>query len=289
MTSHPTPEQLLGAARVAPEHEADLLGLLRAVMADEAARARAEELAAALADQVGRYGERGTVFAPDDADLGPGRGSVPLVALLAVLPEVDRSLRERGIDDGARAATLGEIRRQVEKTVRLTGRPGLSDYSWVETVWRGGFAQLGRLQYELIREGEGWVLNTHIPAEGAMGLDAVRASLARARETMQAAYPEVGPLREAVCHSWLFDRQLPELLPGSNIAAFADLWDITPGESGSGDAEGLYFVFDLPRDASRLDVLLPTLTATSRLQAALLDMWRGGGHLAAGSGRLVFS
>ena len=103
MTSHPTPEQLLGAARVAPEHEADLLGLLRAVMADEAARARAEELAAALADQVGRYGERGTVFAPDDADLGPGRGSVPLVALLAVLPEVDRSLRERGIDDGARA------------------------------------------------------------------------------------------------------------------------------------------------------------------------------------------
>ena len=144
MTSHPTPEQLLGAARVAPEHEADLLGLLRAVMADEAARARAEELAAALADQVGRYGERGTVFAPDDADLGPGRGSVPLVALLAVLPEVDRSLRERGIDDGARAATLGEIRRQVEKTVRLTGRPGLSDYSWVETVWRGGFAQLGR-------------------------------------------------------------------------------------------------------------------------------------------------
>ena len=78
-----------------------------------------------------------------------------------------------------------------------------------------------------------------------MGLDAVRASLARARETMQAAYPEVGPLREAVCHSWLFDRQLPELLP--------------------------------------------TLTATSRLQAALLDMWRGGGHLAVGSGRLVFS
>ena len=103
----------------------------------------------------------------------------------------------------------------------------------------------GSLQYELIREGEGWVLNTHIPAEGAMGLDAVRASLARARETMQAAYPEVGPLREAVCHSWLFDR--------------------------------------------RLDVLLPTLAATSRLQAALLDMWRGGGHLAVGSGRLVFS
>ena len=34
MTSHPTPEQLLGAARVAPEHEADLLGLLRAVMAE---------------------------------------------------------------------------------------------------------------------------------------------------------------------------------------------------------------------------------------------------------------
>jgi hypothetical protein len=289
VTSQDSLAALLSRAAVRPEYESELRSLLGAVLADEAARAHAEELVAALADQVGRYGERGTVFSPGDADLGPERGAVPLMALLAVLPEVDRSLRERGIDDDARAATLGEIRRQVDKTVRLTGRPGLADYSWVETVWRGGFAQLGRLQYELICEDEGWVLNTHIPVEGAMGLDAVRASLARARETMQAAYPEVGPLREAVCHSWLFDRQLPELLPGSNIAAFADLWDITPGESGSGDAEGLYFVFDLPRDASRLDVLLPTLTATSRLQAALLDMWRGGGHLAVGSGRLVFS
>lgn len=104
-------------------------------------------------------------------------------------------------------------------------------------MWRGGFAQLGRLQYELIREDEGWVLNTHIPAEGAMGLDAVRASLARARETMQAAYPRSDRCAGRLRHSWLFDRQLPELLPGSNIAAFADLWDITPGESGSGDAK----------------------------------------------------
>lgn len=271
-----------------PEYESELRSLLGAVLADEAARARAEELVAARPTRWAGTASAGPGASSRATRLGPGRGAVPLMALLAVLPEVDRSLRERGIDDDARAATLGEIRRQVDKTVRLTGRPGLSDYSWVETVWRGGFAQLGRLQYELIREDEGWVLNTHIPAEGSDGTRR-GARLAGPRPRDHAGRVSRGRTAARGRLSFVAVRPAaPRAAARLQHRRVRRLVDITPGESGSGDAEGLYFVFDLPRDASRLDVLLPTLTATSRLQAALLDMWRGGGHLAVGSGRLVF-
>lgn len=278
---------LLRAAKVPAEHEEELLALLEDVAADDALRARVEELTHGLRTHLGGFRGASSVFRPEDAEAGPGRGAVPLLALLMVLPEVDVYWRERGLPDDVRAATAGEIRRQVDKTLRITGRVGFDDYPWVEIVWRGGFAQIGRLQYELIRDdaADEWLANVHIPAEGPLRMEEVRESLGRARGVLDVAFPELGPIRRAVCDSWLLDPQLADLLPGSNIPAFGALWQLE--SSVPCDGEGLYFAFDLPRgQGDRLAEILPTLKPMSRLQAALIELWGGGGHLYQCLGRL---
>lgn len=61
-------------------------------------------------------------------------------------------------------------------------------------------------------------------------------------------------------------------------AAFGALWSLE--SSRPCDGEGLYFAFDLPRGQDdRLAEILPTLEPRSRLHAALIELWRGGGRL----------
>lgn len=185
-----------------------------------------------------------------------------------------------------RAATLAEIGRQTNKTRRVRGHAGFQDAAWVETVYRGGFANVGRLQFELAHDEarREYVLNTHVPAGGPLAPDVVAESFRRAREVMDAAHPEFGPFRAAVCNSWLLDPQLGDLLPGSNLARFARLWALE--DSTPGDGEVLFFVFDVPRGSGdRLAELLPGLPIRSRLQRAVVDLWRAGGELRCHRGR----
>lgn len=280
------PGMALRAVGVPEGQVPDLTALLAAVEPEYAARV--QELSTALSAQVGRIFERGSLFEPADFEVGPGRGAVPLLALLGASPTVDAHLRGRGIPDDVCRATLAEIGRQTSKTQRVQGWAGVQDASWVETVFRGGFTNVGRLQYELVHDdarGE-YVVNTHIPAGGPLRPDDVAESLRRGREVMAAAFPEFGPITTVVCNSWLLDPQLEELLPGSNIVAFGRLWELE--KSAPGDDDGLYFVFDVPRgNGDRVAEILPGLTANSRLQAALLDLWRSGGGLRRHRGHLT--
>lgn len=270
--------RLLQRENAPSEVAGEAAALVSAVLADVGAVRRAETLAERLRGQVGDFFERTSVFAPDDAELGPGRGAVPMTALLLAHAHVDAHWRRRGFSEEVRLSTAAEVARQILKTVRVTGRTGLDDAKWVEVVWRGGFAQLGRLQFELLREDDGsHLLSTHIPAGGPLDAETVRSSLRRARQGMEAAFPEASPLEKALCDSWLLDTQLPGLLPGSNVAAFSQLWEVA--SCSPGDDDVLYFVFDLPRGSgNRLAELLPGLEARSRMQVALLEHWRAGGH-----------
>ena len=271
-------EELLGAVGVPGEQIPDLVHLLGAALPETADRV--EELVTGLQSQVGRIFERGSVFDPADFDAGPGRGAVPLLALLGASSAVDGYLRGLGVPADCRRETLGEIGRQAAKTQSVHGRVGLQDAGWVETVFRGGFVNVGRLQYELLHDDARgrYVLNTHIPAGGALSAEDVAESLRRGREVMEAAFSEFAPLTTAVCDSWLLDPQLADLLPGSNIAEFGKLWELEA--SGPGDDDGLYFVFDVPRgNGGRVAQIHPGLTANSRLQAAVLSLWRSGGGL----------
>lgn len=248
---------------------------------------RRAELATALRAQVGRILEDDTVFEPTDFELGSVVGAVPLLALLDVCGDVEDHLRGRGMPADVRTATLSEIGRQTTKTRRVRGHAGFQDAAWVERVFRGGFANVERLQFELLRDdsrGE-HVLNTHIPAGGQLPPDVVADSLRRGRRVMGDAYPELGPFTTAVCKSWLLDPQLQDLVPGSNLASFAALWELEDSEPG--DGEVLFFVFDLPRDSGgRLAELLPRLQPRSSLQRALLDLWRAGGSIRVHRGSL---
>lgn len=252
--------------------------LLAEVDADPALRARAREAAATVVAHLGDVFGRDSAFRDGDHDLGPGRGAVPLYALLLASVDVDAHWRGLGLPQEVRLDTVAEIPRQIDKTKRVTGAFGFDDFGWVEVVWRGGFAKVGRLQFELIRDGDGVVLNTHIPAGGALAPEAVTASLRAGRDLMGALFPRWAPFATAVCDSWLLDPQLSAIVPGSNIARFGARWDARP--AAPGDGEVLYFAFDQPRgQGDRLEEIIPDLVPRSRLHEALLGFWRGGGHL----------
>ena len=82
----------------------------------------------------------------------------------------------------------------------------------------------------------------------------------------------------------MLDPRLPELLPGSNLAAFQQRWR-TYGEPAVGDDDALFFGFARPA-LRRHD--LATLDADDRrCSAPMLSVWRAGEHWHALEGRLV--
>ena len=133
---------------------------------------------------------------------------------------------------------------------------------WIEVVWSGRLAELGRLQFE--DHGDG-VLDVHIPETG-LPLDpaACDASFARAREV----YPHH---HTAQCTSWLLDPQLADVLPpASNIVRFQRRFELrNDGRDGTDDV--LRFVFHTYD--RNLDRLQPSTT----LERALVERMREGG------------
>ena len=266
-------------------HTEGVRALLEPVHADHVLRGRATEAAAEVVAHLGDVFGRETAFREGDHALGPGRGAVQMYALLLASREVESYWRGLGIPTAVRQATVGEIARQFDKTIRVTGEFGFDDAGWVEVVWRGGFCQVGRLQFELIREGGSVALNTHIPVGGRLSPESVTESLRQGRDLMGYAFGQWGPFSTAVCDSWLLDPQLADIVPGTNIALFGSRWDARP--AAPGDGEVLYFAFDHPRGCGdRIREIVPGLSPSSRLQERLVEFWRSGGSLRCWRGTL---
>lgn len=178
--------------------------------------------------------------------------------LAARLPEVRAKHRALGLTDGESWATLRDVLRAHE----VRGEEPFSDVEWIDVVWSGRLAELGRLQFEARPHG---VLAVHIPESGSLEPAACDASFVRAREV----FPDY---ETASCHSWLLDPALAEVLPpGSNIVRFQRRFTLTErGEDGNADV--LRFVFHT-RDPD-LDRLEPTTT----LERELLARMREGGR-----------
>lgn len=185
--------------------------------------------------------------------------------LAARLPEVRARHRALGLTDEESRATLRDVFRAHE----VRGEEPFADTEWIEVVWSGRLAELGRLQFE--DHGDG-VLDVHIPESG-LPLDpaSCAASFARAREVFPAHHT-------AICTSWLLDPQLAEILPPeSNILAFQRLFTLRDaGEGANGDV--LRFVFHT--DDPDLDRLEPRTT----LERGLLKRMRRGGEWRAPTG-----
>ena len=212
-----------------------------------------------------------------------GIGVLPLCALAATADDVIAHQEARGVPAATSIRTLNDLGQQVMKHRHVHGEPGLHNQGWLRTVWSGGFLWLGRLQFEpalsdLGAEGGPLrrVLSVHIPQTGPLTPESVDASFAAASDAYRRHYPDLGELEAFICDSWLLDPILTDLVPGTNLARFAQRW--TPWECGAGDWAAAYFAFDVDtpgRGAADPD----TLPTDSTLRRRLVEHWKSGGHI----------
>ena len=173
------------------------------------------------------------------------------------IPEVHARHRALGLTEDESWATLCDVLRAHE----VRGEEPFADDEWIDVVFSGRLAELGRLQFE--DEGNG-LLDVHIPETG-QPLDpaACDASFARAREVFPAHHT-------ARCRSWLLDPQLAEVLPeSSNIVRFQRRFELQ-ADTADGNEDVLRFVFHTAEP--NLDRLTPRTT----LERALVAHMRAG-------------
>lgn len=226
-------------------------------------------------ETIGTHADRLTAqlgdFGPDDPGIWSGLpagpdGILPLLALLVTAPEVADWHTRRGLPAEVSAATLAELGQQAWVHRLTFGTFGLHTHDWLTLAWSGALYWLGRLQFNLQLEGDGWVLSTHIPRTGPLTPKSVDQALAAARAFFARYFPEY-PARAFLCTSWLLDPALTDALPDSNLAAFQRRWSPT-GDRYPGEADVLFFVFsrrgatdlgDLPRDSALQRAVLDRL------------------------------
>ncbi|WP_203568302.1 acyltransferase domain-containing protein [Aestuariimicrobium ganziense] len=294
----PTRWQQLGV------HEVDREPLQRLV---DGVLTRPDELAVVqdLADRVllPYIGQYLTVFDDDRpgfedslADHDLMRGGLPTLALLATADEVHAAHLRRGIPEDLSWQALADFGHQIAKGRAVEGVTSNHNQNWLRNAWSDGFLWLGRLEFEfshhkvdMSEDAEAVdVIGVHIPDTGPLGPEAVEEAFRMAADLMPRYYPEMAHVEWFTCHSWLLDPQLQELVPGTNIAKFQALWDL--GRVQVSDRDGYYFAFNIePPKGQELPYMLDELPYGSRLHRSIVDLWRSGGHIQAGSGRIPVS
>ena len=144
------------------------------------------EIIATLADRlVSQLGD----FTPDGhpavwSGVPVGRdGVLPMLALLVTAPDVADWHARRGVPADTSANTLAELGQQVWIHRLTFGTFGLHTQDWLTIAWSGALYWLGRLQFNLQPEDDGWVLSTHIPRTGPLTPGERRPGVRRRRAT----------------------------------------------------------------------------------------------------------
>lgn len=209
-----------------------------------------------------------------------------LHVFVAMLPHTLGYFRERGIADEVAQATLADLGRNVRVHRKRTGMGGLGVSWWLMLHFRGMIYQLGRLQFERARLGEGvadqasamgvsWhagdhALSIHLPDFcGPMTPEACDASIAEAHTFFNTYFPDE-PVVAGICNSWLLDPQLRSYLrPESNICRFQERFQLLPGGHNANQSI-VQFVFG----ATTVDV--ESLPQRSSLERGIVDHLRAG-------------
>lgn len=269
---------------------------------DDRQRSQLEGAAVAVRDVTGTT--RGMADLPDltapDAgpDAAPDRtspfGRLGYVLMYAaMLPEIRARHAESGIDPLVTQHTLDDLGRNVAMYQKRYGVIGFDEQRWLSLHFSGQLFQLGRLQFQRVDvggrtaagvSGSGGdvtagepALSLHIPRLlGPLSARAIDASITAAGSFFAAHFPDER-VRIGVCASWLLDPQLAELLPDSNIAAFARRFrTVRPPEPD--DTSALRFAFEDP------DLPLAELPQHTALERAVVDVIRRGGRWHTGFG-----
>lgn len=189
-----------------------------------------------------------------------------------------------GIDPSLTTATLADVGLQLSIHRRAHACFGLETWGWLTHHLDGSLFRIGRLQFHLqptlrsrgpLAAGD-WFLGIHIPEDGPLHPLAVDEALDTATTFFAVHFPD-RRLRAASCDSWLLDPHLANVLPTSNMAAFAARFELDALRPEPGDA--LYFTFRT-RDMARV----PALPRTTSLQRAVLERIDAGGVWQVGTG-----
>lgn len=268
-------QPLLSRLGVRAEDRASLLAHAGQLSADDLDRIA--DATAALRARLGRWGMAPEpVFAGLPDEEGRPRGLLPMMALLASVPEVVDYHTGRGIGAQMSFSGLADLGQQLWVFRQTFGTFGLDTQEWLTCAWGGGLFWFGRLQLNLLEYQERTVASVHIPQTGPLRPEAVEESFGAAREFFGAHFGDV-PIEALHCSSWLLDPQLAQVLPAtSNMAAFQRRWRLV-GEPRESDAATIYFVFRR-RAAPGTDLDRTGLPRETTLQRAVLEHLDAGGH-----------
>ncbi|MET9380602.1 acyltransferase domain-containing protein [Streptomyces sp. NPDC002928] len=286
--------EVLSDLAVPHEDINELLRLGRRVVDDPELRGFLERSVEELVRGTGEI--RGGADLPE-LDWAPGalQRFFPLFVLVAALPSVRAHHRDRGIPHEVTRRTLADAGRNIAAHRRWYGRGGMLRPRWLSLHFRGELFQLGRLQFQRGRIGS-WTsgsiaaeglplgpgdpaLGLHIPDfSGPLTPQACDRSLALARDFFARHYPEE-PYQVVTCGSWLLDPQLRKYLPErSNIVRFQQRFRLSHLPTEPEDMTPVRFVFGTG------DEPLERLPRRTRLERAVVDHLREGGHWYVGHG-----
>lgn len=156
--------------------------------------------------------------------------------------------RIRSIDDEIYYDTFTDIQIWCMQCMRDFGEYGIEEYNWLQEHVQLRLFRLGRLQFQPFSFDRDIVvyhrkivknqivLNVHIPAGGPLLEEAVEESFELARAFFRGISPVF------ICHSWLLDPVLSEILnPESNIIQFQSHFYIYDVDKKSMEAEQRIF------------------------------------------------
>ncbi|MFC4242502.1 acyltransferase domain-containing protein [Gryllotalpicola reticulitermitis] len=258
---------------------ADVALAIAAALDDDEKLADIALLVERLRESVGRIGEEIDPLDHPAADSDwRGIGVVAMLALIAAGDDVRAFHRSRGISAEISDHSLADLGQQTWVHRRTYGAFGVHTYRWLATAFTGNLYWLGRLQFNIVRHGDEWMLSTHIPESGPLTPAAVDDAFRQAAAFFAEHFPDY-PTQSFHCGSWLLDPQLADVLkPDSNMVRFQQRWTLDR-ELGSGDGDAIFFVF-----RRRGDVDHAALPRNTSLQRAILDKIDAGGHWALWSG-----
>lgn len=179
-----------------------------------------------------------------------------LACMLKASADVYEMYGEKGISDKIYFDTMKCYPRFIAETRRRTGRLYFDRYWWTARQAGGHLFRVGELEYEKKQGENGCVIEIHIPSDADFSPSAVGRSLESAKRFFADCFPGTQGA-QYVCHSWLLDGSLREMLgEKSNILQFQKRFEIL--DEGEADTEFMQWVYDryaadyrdLPEDTS---------------------------------------
>ncbi|MBQ7399397.1 MAG: DUF5596 domain-containing protein [Clostridia bacterium] len=159
-----------------------------------------------------------------------------LLSYLYLCDKLKKRFEDRNIPEEFFFPVVEEIKKWTFTHISFSGSLGLSEVDWLALHLKGTLFKLGRLQFCTRKcnfdvpetglfKGED-IIDMHIPKGEPLLFEECKKSVKRAKEFFAKYFPEYSYTR-FICHSWLLDTTLSEILPeSSNIIKFQSLFDI---------------------------------------------------------------